>query len=59
MAKYIYEYTGSGVQAFEIDKKRYVVGKNDYRIKDFVELLSKLKDSEANRLGLKLKKGEE
>ena len=37
-----YKYTGSGVMSFEVDKKRYTVGKNDYRLKDTVELPKKV-----------------
>ena len=37
-----YRYTGSGVMGFEVDKKTYVVGVNDYRLKDTVELPKKV-----------------
>ena len=37
-----YKYTGSGVMSFEVDKKKYTVGKNDYRWKDTVELPKKV-----------------
>ena len=37
-----YKYTGSGIMSFEVDKKRYTVGVNDYRLKDTVELPKKV-----------------
>lgn len=37
-----YRYTGSGVMTFSIGEKSYTVGKNDYRLKDTVDLPKKV-----------------
>ena len=37
-----YKYTGSGVMSFEVDKKRYVVGKHDKRLSNVVDLPKKV-----------------
>ncbi len=55
-----YKYTGSGVMSFEVDKKKYVVGKNDYRLKDVVDLPKKVDIPGLELVGEKKKtKGDE
>lgn len=55
-----YKYTGSGVMGFEVDKKRYVVGVNDARLKSTVELPKKVDIPGLELVGEKKKqKGDE
>ncbi len=37
-----YRYTGTGVMTFYVGEKSYTVGKNDYRLKDVVDLPRKV-----------------